>query len=228
MSYAGSGRKSSGGGYDYGGDYFESVTGNTREQREKWRENYNGGKAAGDLTGNVQRQHDERYAPQRAARERAEAAQRRPPMQGPAAGQVHAPPGAPVTAGPGSPAAVKGVGGTLAIGPGGAPPSKGPLKPKLKSNVTKVIFGNEVHPNPWFSDYEDLETRYGEIVGNIAGLATLAADFLETNNVNHGDGLLQSVGRGPGFASGLESWWQEANSPFGPDHPIPGFDRGGF
>lgn len=165
-------------------DWFDRVTGTNDFERQSWRDSYNGGNAAGDLTGNTNaRLSEERDSFQGAtwsgssseysALELAQlrgAAPDRPTqlvnglMSGGSAG------GAPRSAyAPGTPRAS--VASALMAG-GGAWGNHSPAKLQ-----DLVLGGALIQANPGYSNAGDGEERWGEIGGELVGLAAMGADL---------------------------------------------------
>lgn len=193
MSFGGQGRKSSSGGAGSRGDYFESVTGRSEYERQSWRDSYNGGLAAGDITGNInerldQERSDFQGATWSGSSSQPSALQWAQMGGGVASGHVSTPGGA-ASAGPGnSGAASASTGGKPVAGPGsgGATtkggsltmgPGKPPLSTKIKETATGGHVGFEWHPNPWFSDVQEFwEPRMGEPGEWLGGIANVVVD----------------------------------------------------
>lgn len=152
--------------------WFDSVTGSNEYERQSWRDSYNGGRAAGDITGN----HNARISAERDAFQgttyggsssQPSALELARSMAGPGNGAVRVGSGATgggagnevVTQGPAPVAAPKG--GT---GPGSSRlVISGPLTQKMEPNVTQIkAGGNWWESNPWFSDATAWTDRYGE------------------------------------------------------------------
>lgn len=179
--------------------WFERVTGTSESERQSWRDNYNGGRAAGDVTGNINRRiESERQASGGYTREYTSGSERVAAEWR----EVNAPlPVAPAarTAGPGSPAAstVQSPGGrrtprAQAAGAGApAAPTVGPgvqvvsggawghsLAASLKDTNTQLAMGPIPHqPNPGWSDTEEWEARYGEPGDWLGGIVTMGVDL---------------------------------------------------
>lgn len=118
------------------------------------------------------------------------AAQGRPGAgSGPAAGTVNTNGPASGGSGPGTPVVIN--------GPGETGPVKGPLKTKLKPEVTRLMIGGDWFlPNPWFSNAEEWEARGGEPGDWLGGAITIGADVVY-NTHRLGDYLgTQHVGPG--------------------------------
>lgn len=163
--------------------------GSTYEQ-QSWRDNFNGGRAAGDWTGNNnQRLDNERAAfqggtwsgssTQPSALELAQSML----GSGPALGHVSAGGGASSGVGPGNgvistglSVPTKGPGNRVVVVGGSAP-----LGTKIKDTATGGYAGLQVLPNPWFSDVEEWwEPRYGEPGEWLGGIVNIVADGLYT------------------------------------------------
>jgi hypothetical protein len=173
--------------------YFNDVTGTSDFERQSWRDSYNGGRAAGDITGNVNRQLDRErdafgttWSGSSSQYSALELAQRgggggsvgnplagqggKAGGSGPGAGVVSYGGASPGGAGPGNAAvAQRPGGGSLTLG--------GPLSTKIKMTATGGYAGIPVLPNPFFSDVENWwEPRYGEPGEWLGGIANIAAD----------------------------------------------------
>lgn len=156
-----------------------------------------------------------------------------------AAGAVETVPGG-AGSGPGAAAVgavVPGVGaaGTRGggTGPGSSGAVTGPLQPKLKPTHTQLLLGGTGwNHDPDWSDTAEWEERYGEPGDWLGGIVTMGVD-LGVNARRMWDAWdVQVKSAGPVYGgnagAGLADWWEGANSPFGPDKPIWGFDSGGF
>lgn len=169
-----------------GSSYFNDVTGTNDYERQSWRDSNNGGKAAGDWTGNTNaRLEAERDAFQGAtwsgSSSQPSALQLAQSMVGPgASGQST---GASASVGGGVGSAVVGSApqvakaaakGSLTI-PG---VGKAPLTQGVKDTATGGYAGVEWLPNPWFSDVEEFwEPRMGEPGEWLGGIVNIGADI---------------------------------------------------
>lgn len=182
-------------------DYFETVTGRSPAQRQAWRDNFNGGAPAGDLTGNIP-QGDGSSGP--------------PPTRGRGGGLgfVSGNPGSAVTAGPGSAGATKP--GSAQAGPGAV----GDLIPTLETKITEFkVGGITMKPHPGTSNMEEVETRWGDAEflspawftsWSIAGIDTVT-------NINRmrdefGQNLIRGIEQG--ITRHNNEGWVEPNTPF--------------
>lgn len=163
--------------------WFDQVTGQNEYQRQSWRDSFNGGRAAGDLTGNVNRRLDaERRAfqgstwggssTQPSALERAR-------TMGPGARRVGNSNGAGTGVGVDQ---VATPGRVVTVGPGvgvvrGAAWNGWQLPVNKPDPVTPVYVGGlRLEPDRGWSDGGVAEQRYGEFGGSIIGLGVLGAD----------------------------------------------------
>ncbi|HTN61992.1 MAG TPA: hypothetical protein VL147_10595 [Devosia sp.] len=188
-------------GYGGGGgssDYFDRVTGTNDYERQSWRDSYNDGRAAGDLTGSINARLDaERGAFQGATwsgSSRQPSALEFARMGGARSGLALVD-GRTVRAGsdttgqgsskssgpgnqvavsgpvkPGRPAGGSGAGSRLVV-------SGAPLKASIKDTAVGGYAGVQVLPNPWFSDVQEWwEPRAGEPGEWLGGIVNIGAD----------------------------------------------------
>lgn len=167
--------------------WFNEVTGTSDYERQSWRDSYNGGRAAGDWTGNTNaRLEAERDAFQGAtwsgSSSQPSALQLAQSMVGPGVSGRSTGPAASSGGGVGS-ATVQTVGATATSVPGVGRGSlatggaKGPLKAALKDEITGIMIGGGWYqPNPWFSDGEAWEQRAAEPGEWLGGVTVIAAD----------------------------------------------------
>jgi len=233
---------------------FNEVTGQSDYERQSWRDSYNGGRAAGDITGNVNRELDrERDAFQGATWSGSstqysalELAQRMGGAGQPVAASGS---GAPKSSGPGNevvtqgpvtpgrPAGGSGAGSRLVVSGGDAP-----LKATMKDTATGGYAGVQIHPNRWFSDVQEFwEPRYGEPGEWLGGIVNIGADGWHNSDAKRGgplrtEKITEDVFNAPavmgGWARTIGQGFLDTRAgmrdPFGPDHPTPGFSTGGF
>ncbi|QCS37236.1 hypothetical protein [Tortoise microvirus 73] len=139
------------------------------------------------------------------------------------------------TSGPGSGGSGPGSGGVVA--------PAGPLKAKMKNTATQIMFGVPIVPNPWVSNADQGEERWGEPGDWLMGVAVMGADALYNTfrAVDHATGsdtvsnkrrdtfkVEDIAGKGQPYVSAVTDWIDAMNSPFGPDKPIAGIYKGGF
>jgi hypothetical protein len=151
--------------------WFNQVTSTNDFERQSWRDSFNSGRAAGDLTGNVNRRLDAERAANGGATlsgsstrySALELAQRRHGVGAPASGggSPAAGPGNPGVAQgpvvPGRPAGGSGPGSRLTMWNGWQLPVNDPAP------VTRVVIGGvPVIPDQGMSDAGEIEQRYGE------------------------------------------------------------------
>lgn len=130
--------------------------------------------------------------------------------------------------------------GVVGAGAGNGPGSvavvgEGVLAPKMKPTFTQLSLGRTgwSHDPDW-SDTEEWEARYGEPGDWLGGIVTMGVDLGHNARrvFDQYSAYVQEqppVRGGSGWErSGAADWWEQANSPWGPDHPIWGFDGGGF
>lgn len=203
--------------------WFNDVTGTNDYERQSWRDSYNGGRAAGDLTGNVNARLD----------------QERSDFQGAtwsgSSSQYSAIELAQRSSGVGQPAANAGAGASKSSGPGnevvsqgGVAPSRpaggsgaasklsifggtAPLKAAVKDSASGGYAGVYFEPNPWFSDVQEWwEPRFGEPGEWLGGLVNIAADAVyNTDRLRKfaGDEAWHGAERGVGAAfDAYRSW----------------------
>lgn len=230
--------------------WFDEVTGTNDYERQSWRDNFNGGRAAGDLTGATNaRLQAERDAFQgttwSGSSSQPSALELARSMLGPGNQSVRVGQGSTgggagnevVTQGPvkpGKPAGGKGAGSRLTI--------TGPLKPGFKDTATGGYAGVKFEPNPWFSDVEEWwEPRYGEPGEWLGGIVNIVSDgaFNSARFVDHATGSRIVTGeRGsPAPPSGgfpavrdaferqFNLWDRQLHETFSPSRPYVG---GGF
>lgn len=179
--------KSSGGGYDYGGTYFDTVTNSNDFRRQSWRDNYNDGKAAGDLTGNVNRRLDAerdasggatesgsstRYSARELAQLRAAApAAPKAAVAAIATGVPQSPAHAAATA------TAKGsvVASLMAGAPHGGAGAFGSTLAYKPMDM--AIGGGDFRANPYYSNAEDVETRWSDVGSAIYTPFVMGADL---------------------------------------------------
>lgn len=177
--------------------WFNDVTGSNDYERQSWRDSYNGGRAAGDLTGNVnarldQERRDYQGATWSGSSSEYSALELARVVGSPQAQQT-------ASAGPGVSGAVTGASGQITSGPGasavsrsaatagpGASPKKrdtlillpeAPLENGAKLKATDGYAGVRFEANPWFSDVENWgEPRYGEPGEWLGGILNIIAD----------------------------------------------------
>lgn len=177
--------------------WFDKVTGSNDYERQSWRDSYNGGRAAGDWTGNVNARLDQErrdyqgatwsgssseYSALELARVMASSQVQQTASTGPGvAGAVTGAPGQ-ITSGPGA-SAVSPAAGTS--GPGASPKKRdtlirlppAPLEGKVKTQVSSGYAGVLFEANPFFSDVENWgEPRYGEPGEWLGGILNIMAD----------------------------------------------------
>lgn len=129
-------------------------------------------------------------------------------------------------------------------GPGSAVVTSGghfgnKLKTKLQDDNTSLLVGGiYIEAPPGFSNADQWEELMGEpgdwIGGIVVGVGTAyhnaihrPASFLA--DPKNGAFTTDSyAGKGSQYLEGVADWWAKADSPFGPDKPIWGFDKGGF
>jgi len=172
-------------------DYFDRVTGSTEYERQSWRDSYNGGRAAGDLTGNT----NARIAAERDAFGTTWSGSSSQPSAlelaqnydfyfnngigngGLPAGYA----GSSQTAGPGN-ARVGTSGassGGVGSGAGAGAVVTGPLKVKINDEATGLLLGGDWwKSNPFWSDANEWENRYAEPGEWVGGIVTMGADGL--------------------------------------------------
>lgn len=108
------------------------------------------------------------------------------------------------------------------------------LKTALKPENTSVLYmGYELELPPGYSNADQWEEMLGEDFGGLVGGILNFGPFIGHNARRATNQMLTESGkRGPGNGGGgaelIGKWWEEANSPFGPDKPVWGFDGGGF
>lgn len=153
---------------------FDEITGTNEYQRQSWRDNYNGGRAAGDVTGNVNARIDSEreafggHTISGSSSDTGAALWLAQQLSGGSA--VGAPSGtvgtAPVSSGPGNPVVTQGpvVPGRSPAGGGpGAPVSRGPLIPSLTKQITEFMLGGlTMRPHPGTSNMAEVEDRWGD------------------------------------------------------------------
>jgi hypothetical protein len=154
----------------------------------------------------------------------------------------------PVVAGGSGPGA--GTANTDGPGSGGTGPGSAgvvapaaPLKAKMKSTTTQIMFGVPIVPNPWVSNTDQWEERWGEPGDWLGGIAVGAADMLFNAGraLDHATGsdvvsnkrrdtfkVEDIAGKGQPYVNAVTGWIDAMNSPFGPDKPIAGIYKGGF
>lgn len=165
--------------------YFDRVTGSNEYERQSWRDSFNGGRAAGDWTGN----HNARIEAEREAFQGltwSGSSSEPSALQfaqsvvgsGPATASVATGGGA-SGVGPGNPVvstapAVETSGpGRQVVVVGGA----APLTAKTKDGASGGYAGVHILPNPWFSDVQDFwEPRMGEPGEWLGGILNVGAD----------------------------------------------------
>lgn len=259
--------------------WFDSVTGTNDYERQSYRDSYNGGQAAGDWTGNVNKNLDaQRDAFQGATWSGSstqpsaiQLAQSVPQHVAPAAPQgqwvstgmrgqkVWV--AAPVTAGPGAVGAVnasnvptRGAGAAgwsnapSATGVGPSAPvvvsDLGPLTPTLETKNTQLLIGGvAIFPNPGTSDASEIENMMGEgdtplepafwvkqaaAASHISYNMPRLFDYMSDSLGSKGERTQFKPGGGAWITEGVSEWWSKADSRFGPDKPLWGFDSGGF
>ncbi|MHA6692271.1 hypothetical protein [Devosia sp. A449] len=109
------------------------------------------------------------------------------PVNQVSAGQVQTGPGG-GGSGPGAGGVATGAGGG-GNGPGSAAVVAGPLKPKLQNTTTKLMVGTDQwEANPYWSNADQWEERYGEPGDWIGGVVVGVADVV--HNVRRGAGWL--------------------------------------
>lgn len=180
--------------------WFDKVTGTNDYERQSWRDSYNNGRAAGDITGNVNARLDQERSDFQGATwsgssseysaielaQRSTTPKQIAEIRGAAAGS-----------------SATAVAGVAQDGVPDAPASavarstaKGQLvssvlRMSAASGVSKGLLGNElaykpmswalegydVQANPHMSNAEDLETRYGDLVSAIAGVGIIGSDI---------------------------------------------------
>lgn len=126
--------------------------------------------------------------------------------------------------------------GSAGTGPGAASVvTGGPLKPKMKPTTTSLMIGAPVTPNPWFSNADQWEERYGEPGDWLGGVVVAGADVLQAvgfNSEKAGNDLYNAPGVVGGalttIGQGFLDMRAAQKDPFGPDKPMPGFATGGF
>lgn len=204
--------------------WFQDVTGHTDATQEAWRDNFNNGQAAGDWTGNINASLSD---------------------GGGTGHGGYGSGGGGGSAGPGAARAVSGsYGGTgpgvgwvagpnaVPLGPG-SPVAVGSLEPVLNpANTPFMLGGSLMMPDPGTSNAEEVEERWGE--AEFLSPAWFANWAVVGHDVWHNAVELVpqqtqfQPGGGAWITQGVGDWWQQATSPFGPDHPIAGFNSGGF
>lgn len=165
-------------------DFGEGANPGSSYEQQSWRDSFNGGKAAGDWTGN----HNARLDAERAAFGTTWSGSSTQPSalqlaqsfvgSGPAVGSVAA--GGPANSGvgPGNPL-ISTAPQVVTAGPGRRVVvfGGGPLSVKTKDTATGGYAGVGVNPNPWFSDVENWwEPRYGEPGEWLGGIVNIGAD----------------------------------------------------
>lgn len=173
----------SNGGLANGRSYFDSVTGSNEYERQSWRDSYNHGRAAGDVTGNTNaRIEAEREAFQgttwTGSSSQPSALELARSFVGP--GYASGTTGAASHVGGAGQAQVV-MGGPASAAGGGAGQrvvvSGAPLTTKVKGDATGGWAGLNVLPNPWFSDVENWwEPRFGEPGEWLGGIVNIGAD----------------------------------------------------
>lgn len=142
------------------------------------------------------------------------------------------------TAGAGAPPAagqaVGAAGATMGPGSAGVVTTGIRLTPKMKKTGSQLVYGGKaVVPHPGFSDMDEVEQRLGDGDSPLDPAwyykwSTWAADTYH-NNVDLVPKQTQfQPGGGQWITEEIGNWWDSANSPFGPDKPVWGFDSGGF
>lgn len=155
-------------------------------ERQSWRDIYNDGRAAGDLTGATNARLDaERDAFQGAtwggSSTRYSALELARLHDGVGAGAASVGVGSPRSSGPGNEATATGP-----VQPGKAPGGagagsrltfSGPLAVEVKEEATGMLLGGPwFQPNPWWSNTDQWEERHGEPGDWIGGFVTMGAD----------------------------------------------------
>lgn len=165
-------------------DWFDTVTGTNDFERQSWRDNFNGGKAAGDWTGNVnaslQSERDQNYGATvsgsstqySAAEVQAMVAQLPERVQAEMRGAAQGLPQQAVTANSQSaPAGARPAGVATGV-------FQGAFGSSMAYKPMDLVYGGF----PWLakpnvSNAEDAETRYGDLVSAAAGVAILGQDL---------------------------------------------------
>nr|QJB21601.1 MAG: hypothetical protein [Microvirus sp.] len=199
--------------------WFDEVTGSNEYERQSWRDSFNGGRAAGDLTGNVNRRLDAERAAFQGATWSGSSTQpsalelaRSLGATGPAIGHVSTGGGSAHSVGPGN----GGVGNPAVPGPGGSrvkvgsnltlfPDERVLLDLNKPGKVTPLVAGGYpiIHDRGW-SDGGDYEQRWGEFGGGLAGLGVMAADVAST--VGHYGGKAIEAAAKPGSMKPVHDW----------------------
>lgn len=152
-------------------NFGEGAKPGSEYSQQSWRDNFNGGAAAGDWTGNVNaRLEAERAAFQGAtwsgSSSQPSALELAQAMAGPGQQIVSTGVGAAASSGPGVPDVVAGPAtGTVGSGPGSriAVTGTGPLIPKMASQITEFMIGGwTMQPNPFSSNAAEVEDRWGD------------------------------------------------------------------
>lgn len=178
--------------------WFDDVTGTNDYERQSWRDNYNGGRAAGDITGNVNARLEQERSDYQGATwsgsskeySAIELAQRlstpaqQAELRGAAGGAPTAAIAATYTGVPDAPsgvvqrAATKGqlVKAILAGGSAGGGFDLFGNAPAYKP-MDLALSGGDWQANPYVSNAEDAETRHGDLVGSLYGAYSVMADL---------------------------------------------------
>lgn len=149
--------------------YFDEVTGSNEYQRQSWRDAFNGGRAAGDWTGNHnQRIQDERDAFQGTTWSGSSTQPSALELARSIVGSGHAAISTGLAtsgvSGSGNGTVVMGGPQSAAgVGAGQRVVVSGPLKTVTKDEATGLMLGGDwFRPNPWFSNAAEVEDRLGE------------------------------------------------------------------
>lgn len=221
--------------------WFNDVTGTNDYERQSWRDNFNGGEAAGDLTGNVNRQLDAERAAFQGATWSGSSSQYSALEWAQVGGGVSRPQvGASATAGPGNPSV--GNAGAPAAGPGAAAASPtrvitvSPGKSGGKI-ITKdggiSLPGSPTHrylemgtvpwlgPISWevaggYADAQDVEDIYGDDLGALPFIVTKLAYDTALNSERVGKWAGKPFMDAGGRLSTAFPFGVDANKPMAP------------